>query len=429
MWFTNVNSCCITESKGAAMEEFSDNKEEYSFFRAVTRGDRKTIERRLSENRDLLSLKDPTGRTPLHQAAHSGFGGIIELLLTYGASSDARDNNGFTPLHCALFEGRLNAADVLIKHSADICCHDSLIGITPLHIATAQGYLEMASLLISQNAPVDVLESQGLTPLHVSALKGDLTMTRFLIEHGAPVNARSSADKTPLDCAMARNSPDVISLLYRHGAHCGGTMLQWEDFVEIYDEQESTEAYHDLLRSIKSGDKTVDFTLLRYLYALSSLYDPYGISAGEEGTPGHRQWGKIGDLLDKKEWEEAVELCDAFLEKEYIDMDLHILCAMALKELGRVEQELFHRYVFGRLFASIRHSGDGKSPESAYVVVRLREEYMILGTLKGLLPVSQSLITSGSHQYDRFELLHQEKGTSEQVYFNIDILRHRNISC
>ncbi|MHC9538672.1 MAG: ankyrin repeat domain-containing protein [Vulcanimicrobiota bacterium] len=409
------------------MEEYSGRNSKSSLFAAVTRGDRKTVEKLLCEDRSLLSSTDRAGRTPLHQAAVLGFGGIIELLLSYGAAIDARDLNACTPLHCALFEGRMNSADILIGNGADTCCHDSLIGITPLHIATAQGYLQMASLLVSQHAPVDEMESQGLTPLHISALKGDLSMTGFLLNHGATVNARSSEDRTPLDCAMAGHSDDVINLLSKHGAHSGGTVLKWEEFAASREVPECTEAYNDLLKSVRNGDRTVDFTLLRYLYALSSLFDPYGFSGRAHEVPGQRQWGQVADLMDRKEWKEAAELCDTLLEKEYIDMDLHLLSAIVQKELGRIEQELHHRYVYGRLFSSVRRSGDGRSPESAFVVVRLREEYMILGTLKGFLPVSQSLVTSGSHQYDRFELRHQETGETEQVYFNIDILRHRNL--
>lgn len=409
------------------MEEQSDQNRKQCFFTAVTRGDRKEIEKSLCKDRSLLNLTNRAGRTPLHQAAVLGFGGIIELLLSHGASVDARDSNGCTPLHCALFEGRMNAADVLIGNGADTSCHDTLIGITPLHIATAQGYLQMASLLVSHHAPVDEMESQGLTPLHISALKGDLSMMRFLLNHGAAVNARSSEDRTPLDCAMASHSDDAINLLLKHGAHSGGTVLKWEAFAETHEEQESTKAYNDLLKSIRNGDRTVDFTLLRYLYAFSSFFDPYGFSGSSQEVPGQRLWGQIADLMDRRKWKEAAELCDALIEKEFIDMDLHLLSAIAQKELGRIEQELYHRYVYGRLFSSVRQSGDGRSPESAFVVVRLREEYMILGTLKGFLPVSQSIVTKGSHHYDRFELRHQETGTTEQVYFNIDILKHRKL--
>jgi ankyrin repeat protein len=412
---------------GITMGDRWEQRGKGSLFEAVDRGDRQGIEDTLRRNRSLLNQIDTLGRTPLHHAAISGFGGIVELLLSYGAAIDAVDRNGCTALHCALFEGRLNAADILIGRDADLCRHDTLIGITPIHIAAAQGYLQMASMLIDRHVKVDTMESQGLTPLHISALKGDPNMTSLLLSRGAQVNARSTDDKTPLDCAMAGNSTGVIDLLSRHGAHFGGTTLDWETFAASRDEKKSTEEYLELLQSIRNGDRTVDFTLLRYLYALSSLYNPYGLSREKGYAAGKRQWSEIGELLDRKRWEDAIDLCELYLEEDYLDMDLHLLCAMACRESGKAEQELYHRYFFGRLYASVKQSGDGKSPERAYVVVRLREEYMILGACKGSMPVSQSLVAKESHEYDRFELKNQETGRTEYLFFNIDILRHRDI--
>lgn len=48
-----------------------------------------------------LESSDPTGRTPLHEAAASGAAGLVALLLDANAPFAARDKSGATPIHVA----------------------------------------------------------------------------------------------------------------------------------------------------------------------------------------------------------------------------------------------------------------------------------------------------------------------------------------
>ena len=46
-----------------------------------------------------VDLREDTGQTALHVAVQEGHFPVIEQLIEYGADVNARDNNGFTPLH------------------------------------------------------------------------------------------------------------------------------------------------------------------------------------------------------------------------------------------------------------------------------------------------------------------------------------------
>ncbi len=82
--------------------------------------------------------------------------------------------------------------------------------------------------------------------------------------------------------------------------------------------------------------------------------------------------------------------------------------------------ERFHEFVLSGLIRSILQSGDGQSPETAFVVINVREEYILMELL-GLTMQKQSVLESGGHIYDRLEVVDSETGEERELYFNVDI--------
>lgn len=84
------------------------------------------------------------GTTPLHQAARYGTAGMIRELVARGAQIDARDRDGDTPLHEALWMPSLNARrtaeniGALVAAGADRDAKDNR-GRTPRALAEASG--------------------------------------------------------------------------------------------------------------------------------------------------------------------------------------------------------------------------------------------------------------------------------------------------
>lgn len=184
--------------------------------------------------------RDSKGRTPLAVSCSNGSDEVIDFLCSHGASVDTADEavsagylkrtgellradrkllykkfgNEEELINMAARRGRTDVAALLLSMGASIEARDAF-SRTPLHLATSQGYRDTAALLISQGASLSAVDSDGATPLHLAAT-GDLAA--LLIEKGAKTDARDKDGNLPLHRASMRGASDVLEILISHGA-------------------------------------------------------------------------------------------------------------------------------------------------------------------------------------------------------------------
>ena len=77
------------------------------------------------------------------------------------------------------------------------------LGYTPLHCAASEGRLELLTLLIQSGVNVDAVTDYGTTSLHLAARKGAADCVKVLLAAGADVHARSNAGRSAFDEALA----------------------------------------------------------------------------------------------------------------------------------------------------------------------------------------------------------------------------------
>ena len=88
--------------------------------------------------------------------------------------------------------------------------------------------------------------------------------------------------------------------------------------------------------------------------------------------------------------------------------------------LGKRAEAAYHRYAASGIIDSILASGDGMSPETAYVVISVPEEYVILSVLGVTVEIQQWDEIDG-HNYDFFDVVDGKTNEKSTIYFNIDI--------
>ena len=164
-----------------------------------------------------MNAKDNNGWTPLHEVAWWGYTEIAELLIAEGADVNAKTNIGQTPLDLALSAweddspevkaAKKETADLLRKHGGK---HGTILG------AAGGGDIEAVKEFLAAGADVNAKDWMGWTPLHEAADGGHKDVVELLIAEGADVNAKAWGDATPLDSAIRHNHPEITNLLRKH---------------------------------------------------------------------------------------------------------------------------------------------------------------------------------------------------------------------
>jgi len=83
-------------------------------------GKYETIKTLLEHGAKVNHKEDGDGSTALHYAAMYSGKEVINLLISYGADVNAKDEHQITPLHQAAMLNNIEAAKALVEHGADI---------------------------------------------------------------------------------------------------------------------------------------------------------------------------------------------------------------------------------------------------------------------------------------------------------------------
>ncbi|KAH9003810.1 ankyrin repeat-containing domain protein [Lactarius hatsudake] len=180
-------------------------------------------------------VENNQGETPLHLVSRVEYDSqedgivIALLLLGHGVDVNARDKNKITPLHSAAFRGRLEIAQVLLDHDANLDVENDQ-GENPLHLVSRGEYdsqedgVVIALLLLGgRGADVHARDKHHDTALHSAAFWGRLGIATALLDHGANPNVENDQGETPLhlvsrgECNPREHGVGIAQLLFESG--------------------------------------------------------------------------------------------------------------------------------------------------------------------------------------------------------------------
>jgi len=152
------------------------------------------------------------GNTGMHIAAENGDLSILKILKSLRADVNAQNDIGRqTPLYLAARAGNCEVISWLIENGAEV--NLSAITNSPLHVAIVNKKIPAADLLISRGANVNKTDFRGETPLHYAARYNCLEVVKKLIENGANINAQDKKGLTPLHEAYKYNHQEIVDFL------------------------------------------------------------------------------------------------------------------------------------------------------------------------------------------------------------------------
>ncbi|OXU28914.1 hypothetical protein TSAR_006803 [Trichomalopsis sarcophagae] len=136
---------------------------------------------------------------------------LVEMLLSFGADVNSKDNNGCSPIHCAVYTGDIELVKTLINAGADIENRNRM-DVTPLFDAVFSCNIDMVRLLLNCGARVDAERIDGETPLFWATLLNRNNSHGRIIREllKCPVDVNSECfGVTPFHCILAYADLDL----------------------------------------------------------------------------------------------------------------------------------------------------------------------------------------------------------------------------
>jgi len=176
-------------------------------------GDVEKVKTLLAENPDLVNAKDQDGWTPLHMAAATGNKGVVALLLANKADINVKNTDGSTPLFIAEKNGHRDVADMLRQHEATEITVRQGKSLTERPKYTASQQLQVAWGLIQQGkydegiqACKEVLATKGASPKEISGAQFNIA---YCLEFQGKYDEAMQAYKQVL--LVEKGDPNLIS--------------------------------------------------------------------------------------------------------------------------------------------------------------------------------------------------------------------------
>lgn len=203
---------------------------------AAISGDRRKLEKMLSDDSSLANWADADGLTILMIAAMAGGADTVDCLINHGAAVDSRDKTGASALTYSIIRANVQAAAALLKRGANVFQKDKS-GLTASELAEVYGQKEIAALIAGKSSSrgYGVMKPEGGNYLYVSderknsgllgsifslfitILKYGFVMLLFLIAIGiyvsknegervSPYPSKQSAKKEPANPQRAKGA-------------------------------------------------------------------------------------------------------------------------------------------------------------------------------------------------------------------------------
>ena len=215
-------------------------RSEQRLFAAIEAGQIETVRELVSGDPTLVDARNTSGLSAILVATYYGRNEIAKLLIDAGAqltileaaATGAQERveqilqkdtsainsysvDGWTPLHLAVFFGRVNIVHLLHNKGTDLnAVSKNEQRVRPLHSALANpNNAAVAQLLIDYGADVTATQAQGYTPLHYAASNGLESIVRNLLARSVDRNARDADGKTPRDLAIEKGHSAAADLL------------------------------------------------------------------------------------------------------------------------------------------------------------------------------------------------------------------------
>lgn len=169
------------------------------------------------------------------------------------------------------------------------------------------------------------------------------------------------------------------------------------------------ESYEQLLAKVKNGG-SADYKALRFAYA----------KRPDVGNPDAfiKAQAAMLKAYNEKKFKDAIKVAEEIQKTTFVDMNSHVIAAMAYQGLGDAKKAKFHESIYLGLVNSILDGADGNTTKTAYVVISPAEELVLLNALE-LARGTREIVTEDGSSYSLHTALDKAANQPVKIYFRL----------
>ncbi|GFT04279.1 hypothetical protein NPIL_64691 [Nephila pilipes] len=173
----------------------------------------------ITENSSIINARDNNGYTPLHWAACHGHQSIVQQLLEVGADVSLTSRKGNTPLHIAVSKGHREIVELMLQNvkasqlKQVLNAKTTISGSAALHVAAQMGHLDISKCLLKHGATYDISNKKFETPWHVAR---DPTVCNFLGDICDLFSQVKEGNESALSRLKRKESDEIVAITRAH---------------------------------------------------------------------------------------------------------------------------------------------------------------------------------------------------------------------
>ncbi len=168
--------------------------------------------------------------------------------------------------------------------------------------------------------------------------------------------------------------------------------------------------YGALVERLRAGDLSVDLADLRQAYTETAEYRAMMMGVYQQ----------LWRPLSAGDFPTALQTAETVLQRNYVEINAHMVASIANEQLGNVPRAQFHKSVADGLLRVVMSKGDGKTPETAYEVIDISEEYAVMRALNLTMKGQGLSMPPNGPKVDSLTVVDNRTKEERVLYFNVD---------
>jgi hypothetical protein len=168
--------------------------------------------------------------------------------------------------------------------------------------------------------------------------------------------------------------------------------------------------YSALVERVRAGDLSVDLGDLRQAYTETPEYRAMMMGFYQQ----------LWRPLSAGDFPTALQTAETVLQRNYVEINAHMVASIANQQLGNVPRAQFHKSVADGLLRAVMSKGDGKTPETAYEVIDISEEYAVMRALNLTMKGQGLSMPPNGPKVDSLTVVDNRTKKERVLYFNVD---------